>query len=275
MLRIVEIENRSAKSQFDEGVVGGGNEHYDCTATKPKPVAAEPEPAKAEPSTGNDGRGRRISFQDNNARPSSIGSGTAGVASNNKIGTSSPARKRSPPPISAGNRDYLDPEDDDDTSSDDYDEPETYQYGNAKKARTAPKVTSRPVRDAAYSDEEEDVYDDDDDFGDDMGGGLTRFESASAKPPRMVRSTSSSSSEDEDVDEPVTPPQLPADLDLHELLAGEKDGELENLFESVRRCSCHGHSEDPDTGKKAEGMWDVPIEKSPEGKRLAVVAVAA
>jgi len=180
--------------------------------------------------------------------------------------TSSIVGAATPPPVSAPPRKYFDDEDDDDdTSSDDYDEPDTYQYGNAKKATTptSPKDTRR-VRGDAYSDEEDDPYDDD------MGGGLTRFESASAQPPRMVRSNSSSSEEEEEDDGPVTPPQLPADVDLRELISGEKDVELEGLYESVRGCACHGHREE---GGSVEGMWDVPVEKSPEGRRLAVVAV--
>ncbi len=260
MLRIVEIENKSAKSEFEEATVPstGGGEHYDCSAAKP--VASEPEP------THNDGRGRRISFQDNKARPSSIGA-TAGVAANNPTNnnvTSSPARKRSPPPVAIPKNKYLsDEEDDDDTSSDDYDEPDSYEYNSEKKK---PMVQQRKLHDA-YSDDEDDALEDDD------GGSLslTRFESASARPPRLARSSSSSSEEEED-DGPVTPPQLPADVDLSDLLAGGKSEELADLYESVRRCSCHGHHEDPD---KAQGVWDVPMDKSPEGKRLAVVAIAA
>ncbi|KAJ9609156.1 hypothetical protein H2200_006928 [Cladophialophora chaetospira] len=264
MLRIVEIENKSAKSQFEEAQAPSSahaaNEHYDCSAANP--VAAEPEPA-----AHNDGRGRRISFQDNNARPSSIGSGTVGVASNNpKNGTGSPARKRSPPPVSIKQQRYLDDDDDDDgSSSDDYDEPESYQLNRAANPQSA---VGRRSEDA-YSDEEDDAGLDDDDGG----LGLTRFESASAAPPRMVRSSSSSSSEEED-DGPVTPPQLPADVDINDLLAGEKSAELADLYESVRGCSCHGHREHPDKGRKAQGFWDVPVEKS-DGRHLAVVAVEA
>jgi hypothetical protein len=285
MLRIVEIENQSAKSLFEEGKAPsnhGANEHYDCTAANP--VAAEPDPhydctaAQPEPaeSADNGGRGRRISFQDNKARPSSIG--TAGVASNNdKNGTSSPARKRSPPPVSISPHKYLSDEDEeDDTSSDDYDEPDSYQYNCEAGVPEPEKPASkrRPIHDA-YSDEEDAALDlADDELDDDMGGlSLTRFESASARPPRMVRSSSSSSEESEG-EEPVTPPQLPVDVDVRDLISGEKDDELEDLYESVRRCACHGHREDPDVGRKAHGVWDIPVEKA-GGKHLAVVAVAA
>ena len=273
MLRIVEIENRSAKSMFEEVTTGGGDVHYDCTAgankikTKSKPEAATPAQAPEPEPIHNDGRGRRISFQDNNARPSSIGSGTVGVATNNKNTTSSPARRKSPPPVSAPARRY--PEEDDDTSSDDYDdEPDTYEYEKA----THPKTSKPPQNnhESAYSDEEEEDDPYDDDMGD--GGGLMRFESASAQPPRMVRSSSSSSSGSDEDDGPVTPPQLPADVDLRELLSGEKDAELAGLYESVKGCACHGQREDREM---VEGVWDVPMEKSPEGRRLAVVSVAA
>ncbi|EXJ64380.1 hypothetical protein A1O7_00716 [Cladophialophora yegresii CBS 114405] len=283
MLRIVEIENRSAKSLFEEGKAPsnhGADEHYDCTAANP--VSAEPEPhydcaaAQPEPakSANNDGRGRRISFQDNNARPSSIG--TAGVASNNnRNGTSSPARKQSPPPVPISQDKYLSDDDEDDTSSDDYDEPDSYLY-NCEAAGPEPEkpaVKRRPIHDA-YSDEEDAALDlADDELDDDLGGlSLTRFQSASAQPPRMVRSDSSSS--EEDLGEgPVTPPQLPVDVDVRDLISGEKDAELEDLYESVRRCGCHGHQEDPELGRKAHGVWDIPVEKA-GGKHLAVVAVA-
>lgn len=273
MLRIVEIENQSAKSQFQEGKAPsdhGGDVHYDCTAAKPvtpEPdphydcTATQPTPSEPEPASG---RGRSISFRDNNARPSSIG--TAGVSSNNK-GNSSPARKRSPPPVSISQNKYLeDEDDDDDTSSDDYEEPDTYDYSAppSPENKKASGNKQKPTRNA-YSDEEEEDEDD--------GLSLTRFASASARPPRMVRS-GSSSSEDEDEDGPTTPPQLPADVDVKDLISGVKDEELESLFESVRGCACHGHREDPDAGRKTDGVWDVPAEKA-GGKHLAVVAIAA
>ncbi|KEF58706.1 uncharacterized protein A1O9_06632 [Exophiala aquamarina CBS 119918] len=294
MLRIMEIENQTAKSSFLEGKAPGddGNAHYDCTAAKPvepeehydctkaaPPPPPEPEehydctkptPTPAEP----DSRGRRISFRDNNARPSR----TSGVASNNR-GTNSPARRHSPPPVSfSAKQDYLDDSDSEGTSSDDYDEPDAYQYdGAAASASGEVKATKqRPVHDE-YSDEEDaalEFADDElDPLGDNMGDlSLTRFESASARPPRMIRSTSSSS--DEDDDGPLSPPQLPADVDVRELMEGEKDEELEGLYDGVRRCRCHGQREDHEIAAKPQGIWDIPSEKS-GGKRLAVVAVAA
>ncbi|ETI28315.1 hypothetical protein G647_00764 [Cladophialophora carrionii CBS 160.54] len=285
MLRIVEIENKSAKSLFEEGKAPsnhGADEHYDCTAATP--VAAEPDPhydcAAAQPDpakpAGDDRRGRRISFQDNNARPSSIGTAGVALSNTNGNGTSSPARRRSPPPVSISPSKYLsDGDEDDDTSSDDYDDPESYLYNCEAGVPEAekPAVRRRPVHDA-YSDEEDAALDlADDELDDDLGGlSLTRFQSASAQPPRMVRSDSSSSEEDLG-DEPVTPPQLPADVDVRDIIGGEKDDELEGLYESVRRCGCHGHRGDPDLGRKAHGVWDIPVEKA-GGKHLAVVAVA-
>ena len=271
MLRIVEIENQSAKSMFNEAKAPsahGADEHYDCTAAKP--AAPEPDPhfdcAATQPEPEPADRGRRISFVDNNARPSTIGA--AGVTSN-KNATSSPTRKRSPPPVSATPHGYLD-DDDDDTSSDDYDNPESYQVAQPDEK---PTMNRRPTHNA-YSDEEDAALElADDELDDDMNGlSLTRFESASAQPPRMVRSDSSSSEEDDEG--PVTPPQLPADVDVRDIIGGEKDAELTGLFESVRRCSCHGHREDPDAGRQAESIWDVPVEKA-GGRHLAVVAVAA
>ncbi|KAK4943573.1 hypothetical protein LTR10_016867 [Elasticomyces elasticus] len=276
MLRIVEIENQGAKSAFSEGTKGPTDydEHYDCTAPKPvehydctkqapDPVSAQPEPAS---------RGRRISFKDNNARPSS----TAGVASNN--GTNSPSRKRSPPPVKVAHA-LIDDDEDESTSSDDYDEPDSYAY-MTKDEKSGPAVAEtspskkRPVHDA-YSHEEDaalELADDEldpDPLDEDMGGlSLTRFESAAAQPPRMIEDESD---EDDEDNGPVSPPQLPVDVDVREIMGGDRDEELEDLFESVRRCACHGQK---DNLGEPEGVWDVPVEKT-GGRRLAVVALGA
>lgn len=289
MLRIVEIENQGAKSAYGEGTKSPTDvedEHYDCTAPKPvehydctkqappdeptAPVSAQPEPVA---------RGRRISFQDNNARPSS----TAGVASNNQ--TTSPARKRSPPPVSVTSA-LIDDDDEDGegTSSDDYDEPGSYAYTTntddssvpaAAASESSPKGSKkRPLRDA-YLDEEDaalELADDElDDPLDDMAGlSLTRFESAAAQPPRMIRDESDDEDDDEDSG-PVSPPQLPLEVDVREIVGGDKDDELAGLFDSVRRCACHGQR---DNLGEPEGVWDVPVEKT-GGRRLAVVALGA
>ena len=258
MLRIVEIENQSAKSMFHEGkspTDHDGDETYECTAAKP--VAPTPDPnfdsTAAHPELASSDRARRISFRDNRARPSNVAPNTTG--------TSSPARKRSPPPLSTSRNRYSDDDEDDDTSSDDYDEPETYVQPDRNAAPTEQQVHNA------------DPDEDEDDLDNDMDGlSLTRFESASAQPPRMVRSDSSSSSEDDE--DPVTPPQLPADVDVRDIIGGVKDSEMMGLYESVRRCTCHGHGEDSDAGRKAEGVWDVPAEKA-GGRKLAVVAIAA
>lgn len=285
MLRIVEIENHSAKSAFEEGNEspgGHGDEQYNCTAIEPagKAVHHGSSPAKPGPSA----RGRRISFQDNRGRPSS----TAGVESSNHS-SSSAGRKRSPPPTSvpAAEHTYLDEGGSDETSSsDDYDDPATTQYdysgGSAEPEARSPK--RRPFRDA-YSDEEDEALElADDEFEGSAAGGegnvneqyqdglsLRRFDSAASQPPRLVQSSSSSSTSSEDENEPVSPPQLPTDVDVKELVQGEQDAELTDLYESVRRCRCHGQSDN--VGGPPAGVWDVPAEKT-GGKRLAVVAVA-
>ncbi|KAG9772815.1 hypothetical protein KCU88_g6047, partial [Aureobasidium melanogenum] len=77
---------------------------------------------------------------------------------------------------------------------------------------------------------------------------------------------------DDTENEPITPPQLPADVDIKEIVQGDRDDELTNLYESVRRCRCHGHQDS--VGGPPAGVWDVPMEKT-GGKRLAVVALAS
>lgn len=266
MLRIVEIENQSSKDAF-EGNDKGMDTHYDCTAAKPvqpEPVFDCTKPAEPAPA-----RGRRISFQDNNARPSS----TAGVGSNNGAPSSPAGRKRSPPPVAmpaahlASDREPSESE-----SSDDYEDPDSFLFDGQAAAPRPSSRQQRPVHDA-YSDEEDAALELADDEltedPDEEGLGLTRFESASARPPRMIRSASSSSDEE---DEAVSPPQLPADLDVQQLLQGDGDDELAELYESVRHCACHGQRDT--VGGAAKGVWDVPMEKT-GGKRLAVMAVAA
>lgn len=271
MLRIVEIENRSAKSDFVEGKAPSedGNPHYDCTAPKPaashnlpdtKPTPAEPEPS-----------GRRISFHDNNARPSQLTSTS---------GSNSPARQRSPPPPITSRHDYLESDDSDDTSSDDYDEPNSFIQtidGHSSTTSALHGKPKPPVHDA-YSHSEDaaleladDELDQDLDPDEDSGLSLQRFASAAANPPRMIRSDSVGSSSSEEDNEPVSPPQLPMDLDVRELIGGEKDEELAGLYDSVRNCVCHGKNNDAD---QPTAFWDIPEDKS-GGKRLALVSVAA
>ncbi|KIX06184.1 uncharacterized protein Z518_04158 [Rhinocladiella mackenziei CBS 650.93] len=261
MLRIVEIENQSAKSVFHEATPTPGDEHFDCTKPTPIPEPEEhydctqagPTPAEPEP------RPRRISFQDNNARPSNTVEG----------GSNSPARKRSPPPVSIHSAQNYPDEDGSDrtssdgTSSDDYDEPDSYGPDTKK-----PKQW--PVHDAYPDEEDAGLEIADDELNEDEGLNLQRFESASSRPPGMIRSSSSSS--EEDGNEAISPPQLPSDVDVRKLLEGDKDAELADLYESVRRCSCHGQRDS--LGGTPTGMWDVPVEKSGE-KHLAVVALAA
>jgi len=299
MLRIVEIENSNAKSAFTEGkrsrsASGDERGQYDCT----KPVenfdctAAPPEseqvsehydctsaaPVSAQPDATS--KARRISFQDNNARPSKTSAST--------MDPGSPQGRRSPPPV----KKPLTSDDDSDegTSSDDYDEPElaAYDCSAAPQVPEEKKMAkkARPTYDA-YEDEEDagleladDELDTDADadadaevmgLEEDMDGlGLTRFQSASAKPPRMVEDLSDD--EDEDEEGPESPPQLPADVDVRQIIGGEKDEELTDLYESVRRCMCHGQRDT--VGGRPEGVWDVPEEKA-GGRRLALVAVAA
>jgi hypothetical protein len=268
MLRIVEIENQSSKDAFEGAGDDAMDTHYDCTAAKPVPPDTEFDCTKpAEPAPE---RGRRISFQDNNARPSS----TAGVGSNNGGGGGaaiSPAgRKRSPPPVAMPAAHLADDsEPSESESSDDYEDPDSFLFDG--QAQRPSSRQQRPVHDA-YSDEEDAALElADDELTEDPeeeGLGLTRFESASARPPRMVRSASSSSDE---ADEAVSPPQLPADLDVQALLEGDVDDELAELYESVRHCSCHGQRET--VGGAPQGVWDVPLEKT-GGKRLAIMAVA-
>ncbi|KIW15302.1 hypothetical protein PV08_05347 [Exophiala spinifera] len=315
----------TAKGQHDGDHDDDGE--FDCTKAPPPEHDDDHKVSQRSSALGGGGDeasapagGRRISFQDNNARPSKNGYGYGHESG----GSRSPRKgRRSPSPqpqhlvFPAG----LSDDSDDGTSSDDYEDPELMAYDceaappvpEEKKAiKRAKQAGSKKARDA-YVDEEDaaleladdeldtnnntDVdedadsrladnvkgarfglgddgeYDDDGDDDDDGMPGLTRFQSASARPPRMIEDVEGDDDDDDDDHiGPDSPPQLPADVDVREIIAGERDEELTDLYEKVRRCACHGNRDN--VGGKAEGIWDVPVEKT-GGKVLAVVAVAA
>ena len=144
------------------------------------------------------------------------------------------------------------------------------QPSNKRKGGRHPS----PPPDAALahndrSDSDSDEYAfDDDDADDEPSLGLTRFTSASAQPPRMIDPES-----DSDEDEPKSPPQMPSESELRTIIEEESDGMMADLYESVRKCTCHDQKAPP-----ISAMWEVP---QPEGeqnenmRRTAVISVSA
>ncbi|CAG8958789.1 hypothetical protein HYFRA_00011740 [Hymenoscyphus fraxineus] len=126
-----------------------------------------------------------------------------------------------------------------------------------------------PGADAHHDDEDDEYADEDDEEKGGNGLSLRRFESASARPPQMIDDREGDSDED---DEPVSPPQIPSDLDLQSLTTGPENEELAGLYGHVKGCPCHGqHQDAPDITK----AWEVPMKLGQKGKRIAVVQVEA
>lgn len=75
-----------------------------------------------------------------------------------------------------------------------------------------------------------------DDFDEDGENnlGLTRFASASVRPPRMI--PDEDEGDDEDPDEAISPPALPADFDVGTVIAGPESEDMSDLYERVRGC---------------------------------------
>ena len=213
LLRIVEIENKTASDEFDTdkpdqnkseieaeddaraGVGGGAGVQVGETGSLARPQ-------------------RKISFS-NQRKPSDITGG------NGKQG-----RAKSPPPkkkqIPKG---Y---EDDESTDSDEYEDPD-------ELARSLdPQSAVRPPAGA-----EDDVPVDDYDQEDDTALGLTRFASASAAAPRR-RSPSppslSESDSDENETEPKSPPSFPDDVVRDAMVVDQEASELHDIYETIRGC---------------------------------------
>jgi hypothetical protein len=249
LLRIVEIENSSVKDELDN---------------------SQPEPTKSEIQEQDDlhagiGGGasvtvgetgslarpqRRISFS-NQMKPSEITGQKGG-------------RAKSPPPKRVP-KGY---EDDQSTSSDDYDDEPT----DFARAMNPPSSVKPPAD--AHSDEEEG-----DDYEEDAGGpalGLTRFASASAAPPRKREPSPppmSESDSEEDDEPPKSPPSFPDDLVRGVIVEGNEDNDLHTLYETVRGCPC---GKDHGVAPESKGMWEIKGEQlgaDYEGKRYGVVRV--
>jgi hypothetical protein len=270
LVRIVEIENQSAKDEVD------------LSKSNDKPAAADSEIAAQDKAKAGVGGGagvtvaetgslarseqpqkeRRISFGNSaNFRPSDY----------HANGTSnSGERKKSPPPAKRIPKGYSDEES---TSSDDYDDD-----ADAAEVMAPAEAVARQsaVRNNAKLEDvpPQDPYEDEDE---DAGLGLQRFQSASARQPRRAPSPPAeevpaleedwSDDDIEDRAEPPSPPALGEDLLRQAMEKGSKDEELGDLYETLRGCPCcKQHSSAP----KPTGVWRV--ESSEDGKQYAVLA---
>lgn len=119
---------------------------------------------------------------------------------------------------------------------------------------------------SSESEEEEDDIEEDDEF-EEEGLSLQRFESATAKAPRMVKD------EGDDEDEgdlgPKSPEMLPSEGDLRIITGQEGDQELGEAYSRVSGCPCHGKN-----GPHVEKVWEIPGQMGEKGGRMAVVQIA-
>lgn len=137
---------------------------------------------------------------------------------------------------------------------------------NARPANPVERKRSPPPDQFAdlgdEDDEEEDDMEDDDE--DDEGLSLQRYESGSARQPQMIDDESDSDEEDE----LKSPPPIPNEEELRMITGSEGDEELEQAYEHVAGCPCHGQE-----GPHASHIWEIPQKPGQHGGRYAVVAI--
>lgn len=251
LLRIVEIENYSAKDQFDNSQPSPDNDDPMGCGVRIGETGSLARPK------------RRISFS-NQTKPSDI---TGANDSNSRK-----SREKSPPPQPKKNQIPKGYEDDESTSSDDYDEPDTLDYARA----TNPKSAVHPPANVEDDNDDDGYVDDyDNNEEEDTSLGLTRFASATAAAPRAVpRSPSppplSESDSDEDDEPPKSPPAFPDDMVREAMGQGEEVKELNDLYEQIRGCPCksaHG------VAPESKGIWEIKNPGEEGGVRYGVVRV--
>lgn len=141
-------------------------------------------------------------------------------------------------------------------------------FSSPARTKNPQKNRSPPPDAEAHHDSEsdEEAYEDNEEDEED-GLSLRRFESASARPPRMVDDKEGDQDYDDD-----NGPISPTDLDLETITTGPENEELAGLYEHVKGCPCHGkHNDAPDITK----AWEVPQKPGYMGNRIAVVQVEA
>jgi len=136
------------------------------------------------------------------------------------------------------------------------------------RKRSPPPDQFAHLEDTDSESSEEEGEADEDEEDEDGGLSLRRFESGSARPPKMIDDDDSSSS---DEDEPKSPPPL-SEEEVKMITEGAGDVELSGAYQHISNCPCHGqHHEAP----QASNVWEVPRKAGHHGPRLALVQVAA
>ncbi len=145
--------------------------------------------------------------------------------------------------------------------------PSTGQLGGRK---------SPPPARVEYDDDDGDEAEDDDPWSggeddDDDGLGLERFPSGTAHAPRPPPDLMPDidNDDDDDLDEPVSPEE-PDQATLEAAMQGPGSTELANLYNGIRKCSCHKQQDAP----TFENFWELPADKGQkEGITRAVAQI--
>ncbi|EPE36213.1 hypothetical protein GLAREA_05551 [Glarea lozoyensis ATCC 20868] len=167
-------------------------------------------------------------------------------------------------------------EDDSELSTLNAERPRRVSFPNNSRSHTTTRNRSPPPGGKAQFDSSssDDGYEEDDEEEDeeaDDGLSLRRFTSATAQPPRMIEDEDSDG-EDENENEPVSPPPLPTDMELQTITEGPESEDLAGLYQHVKGCPCSAEHQNAPGITRA---WELPQKPGYEGKRLAVVEVAA
>jgi len=123
----------------------------------------------------------------------------------------------------------------------------------------------------AHDSEDNALYEDADEEARDLSLSLQRFGTNSARSLQKVddasTSSSSSSSDEEEYDFDF-PSIMPSDDAMRQITTGPDDAQLQNLYQHVAKCPCHGKN-----GDQIEHMWKFPQK---EGQfQLAIMQISA
>lgn len=144
--------------------------------------------------------------------------------------------------------------------------PSTGQLGG-RKSPPPPTKAYDPFEDDEIDDDDPWSGGDDEEAGDDLG--LQRFPSGTARPPQpppdLVPDEEASDEED---DEPLSPEE-PDEETLQRLLETEGSTDLANMYNGVRKCPCHGHTDAP----SFEKTWELPSKKDGVTRAVAQIYV--
>jgi hypothetical protein len=162
--------------------------------------------------------------------------------------------------------------DDDESSEEHSPTPERHVSfrGNSNRhvATYDQKRSPPPDQPDGLEDEDSGSSDDEDEEkegGDDLS--LRRFESAAAKPTRVIGDDEQSRPNKEERRQSLP---MPSEDELKMITSGASNAELADLYQRVAGCPCHGEN-----GPMVSNVWEVPQKPGYHGSRVTVVEVDA